>query len=218
MSKSNTGRIGVYGASGSGKSTYVKRRIKGRKRVIVFDTEGEYGGAGVQTCHTVEEVRLEMVANWNGFRINYIPPSGKEARALSQLAGLILKAQEQYKGKDQAPVLTHVIEEMNLSFPGNSGAAKAPNFAHICSRGRHRFIEVIGAAQRIAEVDTRWRGNCTETVIFRQQGATDKNTAVQTTGASKDELWALDDLQYLHEKQGKITHGQISFGKSKKTT
>lgn len=218
MSKSNTGRIGVYGASGSGKSSYVKQRIKGRKRVIVFDPMEEYGGAGIATCKTVEQVRQAMVKDWKGFRISYVPPAGKEARAISQLCSLILVAQEQYKGRDSGDVLTLVVEEMNLAFPVHGGAEKAPKFAEVCSRGRHSFIEVIGASQRIAEVATRWRGNCTETVILRQNGAADTGAAVQSTGASANDVKALVNLEYLHEKQGSITHGKISFGKSKKTT
>ena len=218
MSKSDTGRIGVYGASGSGKSSYVKQRIRGRKRVIVFDPMMEYGGAGVVHCFTVEQVRKEMVRNWKGFRISYLPPAGKEARALSQLSGLILVAQEQYKGRDSGDVLTLVVEEMNLAFPVHGGAEKSPKFAEVCSRGRHSFVEVIGASQRIAEVATRWRGNCTETVILRQNGAADTSAAIQSTGASKADVTALVNLEYLHEKQGTITHGAISFGKSKKTT
>ena len=65
--------------------------------------------------------------------------------------------------------MTLVVEEMNLSFPVAGGVHKCTGFAEICSRGRHYGIDVIGASQRIAEVDTRFRGNCTESVVLRQE-------------------------------------------------
>ena len=48
--KSNAGRVrvGVWGASGSGKSSYVKRQLAKRKRVVIFDPQGEYDATQAQ--------------------------------------------------------------------------------------------------------------------------------------------------------------------------
>jgi len=48
--KSNAGRVrvGVWGATGSGKSSYVKRQLAKRKRVVIFDPQGEYDATQAQ--------------------------------------------------------------------------------------------------------------------------------------------------------------------------
>jgi hypothetical protein len=211
MSKSNAGRIGVWGASGSGKSSYAKRRIKGIKRLVVFDPLAEYGPLCKITVSSVDQVRQAMRADWKGFRIAYKPTPGQEVRCLSSLCRLLMAAQGPYQETGRGSGLTLVVEEMNLSFPVAGGDQKNPGFAEICSRGRHFGIEVIGLSQRIAEVATRFRGNCTETVVLRQKGPRDLKAASEELGVGVTEVSKLENLQYLHEQGGKITPGKISF-------
>ncbi|AUQ50006.1 AAA-like domain protein [Phaeobacter inhibens] len=207
--KSNAGRIGVWGASGSGKSSYVKKAIKGRKRMVVFDPLAEYGTLCNVTVNTLDDVRKAMRADWSGFRIAYVPPAGREPLALSGLSKLLMLAQGPYKKTGKGQGVTLVVEEMNLSFPVHGGAEKAPGFAEICSRGRHFGIEVFGLSQRIAEVSTRFRGNCTETVVLRQQGPRDLKAAEDAIGAARGVVSGLKNLEYLHERAGTIKKGSI---------
>ncbi len=198
-----TDRTGVWGRSGSGKSSFVKATIRGRKRVIVFDPLGEYGAEGFKviehkTRDGLDRVRREMAANWGGFRLAYIPPAGKEIAALNGLSRLLLRAQSRYQATGKGAEILLVVEEMNLSFPVSGGAEKNPGFAEICSRGRHYGIEVIGVSQRIAEVATRFRGNCNETVIFAQKGPRDLDAAAAESGSSKDEIARLKSLEFFH--------------------
>ena len=154
-----------------------------------------------------------MVSDWRAFRVAYVPPSGKEAAALSALCRLLMAAQQPFKdGKRGAQMLTLVAEEMNLSFPVSGGVEKCPGFAEICSRGRHYGIEVIGVSQRIAEVHTRFRNNCTETVVLKQKGPRDVDAAAAELGVPKTMVTALKPLEYLHEKGGQVDRGQITFG------
>lgn len=213
MSKSNADRIGVWGASGSGKSSYVKQKITNVKRIVVFDPLDEYKSLKMSRCMTVDEVRKCMVSNWDNFRVAYVPPVSKEARALSQLSKLLLKAQEPFKARGSGKQVTLVVEEMNKSFPVKGGDSQAVGFAEICSRGRHSGIEVYGLSQRIAEVNTRFRGNCTQTVVLRQQGAVDIAAASNALGVGKPTVAALKNLEYIHERNGEITNGKISFAK-----
>lgn len=209
--ESNAGRIGIWGRSGSGKSTYAKRLIKGRKRIVVFDPLSEYGGAGFKVVHTVDAVRRAMRADWRGFRIAIVPSAGSEPRTLSSLCKLLMAAQQPYKETGKGAGVTLVVEEMSLSFPVSGGAQKAPGFAQVCSMGRHYGIEVIGISQRIAEVATRFRGNCTETVVLRQKGPRDLDAAAAELGVGRAQVEALGRLEYLHEKDGKITPGKLKF-------
>lgn len=208
---SNAGRIGVWGASGSGKSSYVKKAIKGRKRLVVFDPLDEYGPLCKVKATSLDQVRKAMRANWHGFTIAYCPPASQEPRTLSSLCKLLMAAQEPYKATGKGAGITLVVEEMNMCFPVNGGAQKSPGFADVCSRGRHYGIEVYGLSQRIAEVATRFRGNCTETVVLRQQGPRDLLAATDAIGGDKAAVAGLANLDYLHERQGTVTKGRIKF-------
>lgn len=221
--RSNAGRIGVWGRSGSGKSSYIKKLIKGRKRLIVFDPLAEYGPElKMKTVeHTtrtaLDNVRGEMAGNWQGFRLAYVPPAGNEVAALSALCRLLMAAQKPFKdGAKGAAMMTLVVEEMNMSFPVAGGEQKCPGFAEMCSRGRHYGIEVIGASQRIAEVSTRWRGNNSETIVLAQKGKRDIDAATAEIGVDRKAVMALQNLEYLHEKGGTVTPGKLTFRNSGK--
>ena len=209
--RSTAGRTGVWGASGTGKSSYVKKAIKGRKRLIVFDPLDEYDKQAKTKATTLEAVRAAMRDNWAGFTIRYVPPAGAEPRALSALCKLVMAAQQPFKTSGRGAGVTLVVEEMNLSFPVAGGAQKAPGFAEVCSRGRHYGIEVFGLSQRIAEVSTRFRGNCDETVVLRQKGPRDLQAAADEIGGQRAAISALANFDYIHEKQGVITKGKIKF-------
>ena len=216
---SNAGRIGVWGRSGSGKSTYVKRLIRGRRRLVIFDPLAEYGpelairSVEHRRADSLDDVRKAIASDWTGFRVAYVPPAGKEAQALSALSKLLMAAQKPFKDGRSRMGLTLVVEEMNLSFPVSGGAQKAPGFADICSRGRHYGIEVIGVSQRIAEVATRFRNNCTETVVLAQKGPRDIDAAAAEIGGDRRLVTGLQNLEYIHEKAGQITRGKLTFGR-----
>lgn len=215
MSKSNAGRIGVWGASGSGKSSYVKQLIKNRPRTVFFDPLDEYGPLAKTKVTTLEGVRAAMRKDFGGFRIAYVPPAGQEARCLSALCRLLILAQEPFRTAGKGGHVTLVVEELNLSFPVAGGAEKCSGFAEVCSRGRHSGIEVYGLSQRIAEVSTRFRGNCTKTVVLRQQGPRDIAAATDALGAAKGRVGQLRNLQYLVGDAGEITEGTITFPKKR---
>ena len=227
MSESNTGQIGVWGRRGSGKSSYLQQRIAKAKRVVIFDTMGEYGQIrGIKAVSRIDQVRQEMRKNWTGFRVALKPIGGREPAILSELSYFLIQAQAPSvkAGRNIRPI-TLVVEEMNLAFPVSGGEAKCPGFAELCSRGRHSYVEMIGASQRIAEVSTRFRGNCTETVVFAQKGPRDLAASEAELGLGLRKLGAdvadlapyevekpksiETHLPYLHENKGTVTKGEI---------
>jgi DNA helicase HerA-like ATPase len=209
MSASNAGRVAIAGASGSGKSSYVKQLLPKHKRVIIFDPNDEYSRIGAQRCTTIKQVRDAMVKSFGRFFIAYVPPAGKEPRALNSISHLCLFAQRAFKGRRKAPELVMIVEEMNLSFKLHSAEKDAPAFAEICSRGRHSFIHVIGVTQRFAEVAMRFRGNATESVIFRV-AAQDLKIAANVANAPVSEM-PTQNLHYIHTTDGKRRKGVIKF-------
>jgi DNA helicase HerA-like ATPase len=214
---------GIFGGSGSGKSTLVAKMIKGQKRLIVFDTEDEYGPGRKHATtkvrvETVDEVRQAMRSDWNGFSISYVPPVGLESRALSSLCKLLMAAQEPARKKPGKPVLL-VVEEMSKSYPVHGWEKRCPGFNHICARGRHFNIQTIGVSQRIAEVSTNFRGNCTEAIILKQQQPIDVDAAFlmlryprSQKAAGLDEVDNIQKLHYIHlQENGERVHGKLSF-------
>ena len=162
--------VGIFGAKRSGKSTGAKKdfinKIMNQSNVFggfIFDTLDEYDGeAGFKRAGSLKEV-INLVKNgWNnGFKIAYAPPKGDRVKQLNDFCDLILKIMRPYyDGKDTRQILL-VVEELNESFP-NSGGANLPKgadgFGELCSRGGHYGVNVIGLAQRPAEVHGRFRG------------------------------------------------------------
>ena len=82
-------------------------------------------------------------------------------------------------GADHQPLFDEYCDGLDVEPPVAGGAEKSPGFAEMCSRGRHYGLDMIGVSQRIAEVSTRFRGNCSETVVFRQKGPRDNKATVR---------------------------------------
>lgn len=217
----NTDRIAVYGASKSGKSTYVKALIKSRRRVVVFDVMEEYGGTGRgfvtvrradyagQAAAGRAILRL-MADRWRDFRIAYVPQAGMEKEELSWLSKLVCEAQRPFKGKKDGLPLTLVVEEMNTAFSDKSLPSNCMGFGEICSRGRHCWIEAVGISQRPAEVNTRFRGNATETICFRLADAADLGWIRATLGSEYvDKIRSLKPHHYVKRDEfGGLTEGK----------
>lgn len=192
-------RIGVYGRSGSGKSTRVKAMVRRVPRVVTFDPLDEYRELGFKRALTERELIGHIKRNWRGrFRVAYVPPSNKEAFALHRVSLILKQIQMPYYRGVSIPKLTLVVEEMNLSFPVTGLPQHLDGFPFLCSRGRHWGIEIIGVSQRVAEVNTRFRGNTDVSYFFAQQDATDIRTICSRLGNEyREKLIALKTHEYL---------------------
>ncbi|HAI27957.1 MAG TPA: hypothetical protein DCM48_00045 [Thalassospira sp.] len=182
-----------------------------RKRAVAFDPMDEYQHErGFFRITSLEEVRAYMARNWRrNFKIAYVPPSGQEMKALDLLSKLLKVAQKPFFDGADNRQMTLLVEEMNISYPVSGVPHALGGFPDLCSRGRHFGVEVIGLSQRIAEVNTRFRGNCTETYVFRQKGPRDLKAAADELGDVKPlQIQALQPHQYIHEKDGVITYGK----------
>jgi hypothetical protein len=209
------GQIGVWGCKGSGKSTYLLDRLHGRGRVIALDVTGDLASEGFKLCKTVDQVRVAMLANWGGFRIVLQPRSGSEMRTLNQLCSMMTKAQSSYK--QHRKIMTLAVDEMADAFPALGGLKHVPHFARLCSLGRHDGIEVFGCSQRIAEVHSKFRGNCSEAVVFINIEPNDKKRSADTLGLRVARVEALQPLQFLHRlKSNAVIEGTVTPGKRKK--
>jgi len=210
-------RIGIWGASGSGKSTYLLDRLQGRKRVVVMDVTGDICKEGFKRCDTVDQVRLAMLADWKGFRLAFCPRTGHEPRSLNQLSGILAKAQAGYEAGQHEMLITLAVDEMADAFPAFGGLKHAPKFASLCSLGRHKGIELIGCSQRIAEVHSKFRGNCAEAIVFQNIEPNDVKRSADTLGVKVPAVENLAALQFLHRIRAKeVITGNVTPGRRKK--
>lgn len=168
---------------------------------------------GFTVVTRLDDVRKAMAAGWaKGFKIAYQPPEMHEIAALDRLSLLCLAAQKPFHDGRDSRMIMLVVEEMTVSFPNSMLPAKYTGFAKICRMGRHYGIEVIGTSQRIAEVNTTFRGNCEETVVFPQKGPLDLKAAVRELGfVSEADVMSLKQHHYIRSVDGEITTGKNSL-------
>lgn len=218
-------RIGIFGGSGSGKTTFAKAVTDGMTRIVYFDPQGDYAGM----CKTVidhksadalDQVRAAMAADPSGFRICYIPPPGQEPAALNVLSAQIWEGMHRYRelrrpldeaartGDKKAvlnlvqqlpPKITLAMDEMNTAFPVHGGDSIVPAYSNLCSRGRASGINLIGISQGIQEVSTRFRRNANQLIILRQEGKADIAQAEAALGVPRASIEALKPFEYFHK-------------------
>lgn len=192
-------RVGVYGGSGSGKSTFVKNYIKGNNRIVIFDPQREYDVK--QRFDNLVDVKNHLAANWNiGFRIAITPAphmADKEPELLHKLAVLLRHCQQPYADEQDSRKITLLVEEIQLSYPSAKLPAKLNGFSYLCTTGRHYGIEIIAVTQRPAQVSTTFRGNTTQNYYFRLLNSTDIKAVGEVMGAKAKRLADLKTHQYI---------------------
>ena len=210
--KKDARKIGVWGGTGSGKSTRVKEIIRDNSRVIVIDPIGDYQQEKGFRCYTtIKGLYKAIKAGWNtGFRAVLVVQRGQDPqRVLEELAEGLFKIQTPYKFGVEGREITLVVEEMSLSYPERTLGQGERSFLELVNLGRHYGVEIMGVSQRIAEVKKNFVGNCSEHFFFRLGSAADRNAVTAIIGTEhKQDLMALQTHEYLHFSQGKTTKGK----------
>jgi ABC-type dipeptide/oligopeptide/nickel transport system ATPase component len=204
-------RIGVYGASGSGKTTKANELIKNLDRVIVFDPVENFPDDNMITVHSVAELYVTLRNVWKtGFRIRYVPYMGAVAvKDLHDLSVALLNLQMNVKGNINGAHITLVVDEMNTAYPVSAMKKEHWGFGEICSRGRHYRINVIGISQRMAEVNNQFRGNMTACYLFRNAHQNDRKAAESLIGSEyKEKLRSQPNFKYIYYQNGRIKTGE----------
>lgn len=206
----SAGCFGIWGRRGSGKSTWLKQRLAEEPRAIVFDPMGEYGDHGFKLFRSQRELARHVLAHWGAFRVAYVPAAGAEAAELSSLSWWLAGVQDRAKEQGKRwEIIAFAIEELNLSFR-LQGEGRCTGFAELCSRGRHRGIEMYGVSQRLPEVSRRFRDNCTDHVIFCQARSKAREAALEIDAEEADVL-RLEPLDYLHSAGGQVLRSRVTF-------
>ncbi len=201
-------RIGIFGSSGSGKTTKALTLVKDCKRLIVFDTLDDFVGKFYRIT-SFDNLKRYLIKSYStGFRIAYVPPAGSEPLALSELCHFLKELQTGYKYSQHCAKITLFVDELNLSFPLGYSRNKPQNgFSFLNNQGRHYGINVIGVSQRMSQVDMPFRANLSDLFVFRLSDYNDIKTAVSMLGIDyKQKLLNLPNYKYIYKnEQGIIT-------------
>lgn len=218
--KKNAGRKGVWGCSGSGKTTRAKELLEERSRVIAFDPmDRDFRGRSFKRCASKLQVLKTIRDGWqDGFKIQI--PTGFDKKTclkiMAEFVPMLFDVMQPYADERrdmEGREITLMIDEGDLFIPNDrSGEEIQAHIDNLTRRGRHYGIETILASQRMAQVGTTFRGNCTEHYIFAQADHNDVKAALAILGPEhKKDLIGLKAHEYIHKSMqpgGGITKGR----------
>lgn len=201
-------RLGLFGASGCGKTTKARELTSGLNRVIYFDPMVEWAREkGVKPFVSLEKLKEALRRNFaQGFRFAFIPAFGEEEAQLQDLSYFLVFMQSGYSSFQHRAQLTLVVDELDTSFPTGSMQKNRKNgFGFLCCRGRHYGINLIGISQRMHIVDNVFRANCSGIYLFRHAEPADIDVGLKIIGTEyRDTFRKLANYQYIFKSGYKI--------------
>lgn len=204
MSSHKANILGAIGASGSGKSHWIKTELlaKRPRRLLIWDSAPlpEYGAYAPEVRSMGELCRVVGDAGKKGaFAVRFVPEKGDNKLLIAQFnvfCGLAMH--EKIAGG-----MTVIAEELSQV----TRAGWAPiNWQNLCTAGRHMGCTVIGVTQRPALVDKTFFGNCTRIRVFRLNYAADKKVMADALDVEKTAISGLSNHQWIEKDMfsGKI--------------
>ncbi len=201
-------RLGIFGASGCGKTTKARELTSSLNRVIYFDPLGEWAREkGVKPFSDLAKLKQALQRNFaKGFRFAFIPTFGEEEAQLQELSYYLVMMQSGYSSFQHRAQLTLAVDELDTSFPTGSMQKNRKNgFGFICCRGRHYGINLIGISQRMHLVDNVFRANCSGIYLFRHAEPADIDVGIKIIGQEYRETFRkLANYQYIFKAGQKI--------------
>mgnify|MGYP000534539063 CR=1 FL=1 len=171
-------RLGIFGASGCGKTTKARELIRCLNRVIFFEPLADdlrrlVASDGFKAVAGLPELFRKVRADFaKGFKIAYYPAAGSETDELSKLSDFLMAIQSGYGFQHNAQI-TLAVDELDLGFPTGESLKNPRNgFKNLCCRGRHTGIHIVGLSQRMHLVDNVFRANCSAVYLYRHSEPT----------------------------------------------
>jgi hypothetical protein len=166
--------IAVIGASGTGKSSYIKGELLRKyKRLLIWsplEKTDQYAAfcGGTVTSKITELIALVKA----GTKAIVFVPTGNDAAVKKQF-DLFCRVVWEIEG---AHVL---IEELSrVTMPSWA----PPAWKNLSTAGRHQGLTIIGTSQRPANIDKDFLGNCTEVRCYRVNYDTDAKVMADSLG------------------------------------
>lgn len=198
---------GIFGASGSGKSSLQKLELLDVRppRLMIWDPKREYRTFG-QSVSTLEDV-ARLVHRTAPFRVVFHPQRTVKAMK-TQYHGFCSLADQ---------VSDPELGGTPLFFVGDELADPTePNWApegweRLTRQGRHAGLVIRGLTQRPADIDKSFYGNLTHIAVFRQNADGDVDRLAKILGVEKSVVMGLMQLQWIERN---LQTGVLSEKKS----
>ncbi|MFM0741802.1 type IV secretory system conjugative DNA transfer family protein [Paraburkholderia xenovorans] len=179
----------VLGATGSGKSSYVKALMQraNPRRLLIFDPEGEWGDFGTITTRLHDVLEGFKAAGKDGPIRCVFVPSPDPATAVKQFDAVCRIA-------FAAERLTFIVDELkSVTSPSRSPVG----WGMLTGRGRKRGIIIYGLSQRPASIDKDFLGNCNYVRTGRLTYSEDQRAVARVLGVAETDIGALPDLGWI---------------------
>lgn len=191
----------VLGATGSGKSSYVKRLMERAKpsRLIVFDPDQEWGAFGTPVGRVSDVLDGFKAAHPDGACRVVFQPSPDPAVAVRQFDAICRVA-------FAAERLTFIVDELkSVTTPSRSPVG----WGMLTGRGRKRGIVIYGLSQRPASIDKDFLGNCNFVRTGRLTYDNDVKAVARALRVPEDDIASLPDLGWIRRDMatGEVTRG-----------
>ncbi len=178
MQLRNDGVMALFiGVSRSGKSTPIKMMLGKARRVLVFDSKGEYGALGLKVIRTLPELLETLRCCSGNGRFAYVPSgySKQEFNSFCRLAHIWNK---------QAPCLI-VVEE--LAAVTNCGKAFG-YWGVLVNQSLGLGATLLATVQRGQEVDKSIMNNATYLYVCQHNTESDVKYVAGKLGVSIDKI------------------------------
>ena len=119
LNKSQARRVGIFGASGSGKTTKALELVKNIERLVVFDPLDEFSYKFVKFTD-IKSLKNAILRNYtSGFKVRFVPNLGQAKKQLSEICVFLRLLQTGYKFSKFSSLITLYVDELDLGFPLN---------------------------------------------------------------------------------------------------
>lgn len=204
-------RVGIFGASGCGKTTKARALIRNLNRIVFFEPLADdlrrlQEQDGFKVVVGLPELFRQIRARFNkGFKLGYYPSAGEEEKELADLSNFLMTIQSGF-GFQHSAHITLVVDELDLSFPTGASLRNPKNgFKNLCCRGRHTGVHILGLSQRMHLIDNVFRANCSAVYLFRHSEPADIDVGLKIIGREYKETFRnLDNFQYVYKQGNKI--------------
>jgi len=170
--------IAVIGASGTGKSSYIKGELLKRyKRLLIWsplektDRYADFCG-GVVVEGRISELVAQVKA---GTREIVFVPKGSDVEIKTQFDRFCRVVWE----LEGATVLVEELSRVTMA------SWSPPAWKNLSTAGRHQGLTIIGTSQRPATIDKDFLGNCTEVRCYRVNYDNDAKVMADTLSLEK---------------------------------
>lgn len=164
--------VAVIGASGTGKSSYIKGDLlRGYSRLLIWspleETDDYASFCGGVVTRKITDFVAQIKA---GTKEIIFEPSGKD---LKPQFDLFCRCVWQVEG---AHVLVEELSQVTMA------SWAPPAWKKLSTAGRHRGLTLIGVSQRPANIDKDFLGNCTEIRCYRLNYDVDAKVMADSLG------------------------------------